>query len=367
MADPVLCPGCKNELPTNAPLGLCPICLLSKGMDDHTLSLAHPGEPGMTTGWTEDVPHRSVLNALRTRLGEVPRVLLRETEEEAGAAGGGEELGGSGPWSVGRYQVQSRIGGGAMGDVFRGRDTDLGREVALKALREEHQEDTKLAQRFVEEAQIGGQLVHPGIVPTYELGTLADGRPFFTMKLVKGRTFYDLLAERASAAADLPRSPRFEQVCQTVAYAHARGVIHRDLKPSNIMIGSFGEVQVMDWGFAKVLPRDGQTDREKPSSGPAPSVISTVRSTSKEHASQAGSAMGTPAYMAPEQANGDLAAIDERADVFALGSILCEILTGKPAYTGPSQWVILVKAQRGETADALERLDTSSMTMNSLN
>ena len=125
----------------------------------------------------------------------------------------------------------------------------------------DHRDNPDLVRRFVEEAQIGGQLQHPGIVPVYELGTFADRRPYFTMKLVKGRTLAELLDGRQDPADDRPRFLAiFEQVCQTVAYAHARGVIHRDLKPANVMVGSFGEVQVMDWGLAKVLPRGGVAD-----------------------------------------------------------------------------------------------------------
>jgi serine/threonine protein kinase len=284
--------------------------------------------------------------------------------------------------AIARYEILGELGRGGMGEVFRGRDIDLGREIAFKVLRKQHREHPRLARRFVEEAQIGGQLVHPGIVPIYELGNLADGRPFFTMKLVEGRTLHDLLAARPTASEeragrgsadpaqtpteglpsphdDLPRLLAiFEQVCQTMAYAHARGVIHRDLKPSNIMVGGFGEVQVMDWGLAKVLPRGGEANREKARSELAASVIRTVRSTSPADASQAGSVLGTPAYMCPEQASGDIEAIDERADVFGLGSILCEILTGQPAYAGPSPDAILRKALRGETADALRRIET---------
>src|SRR3954451_6995672 len=146
-----------------------------------------------------------------------------------------------------------------MGGVLKGRDADLGRGVAIKDLRADLRDKDDLVRRFVEEAEIGGQLQHPGVVPIYELGTFADRRPFFSMKLVKGQTLAQLLDARKDAADDRPRFLSiFEAICQTVAYAHARGVIHRDLKPSNVMVGSFGEVQVMDWGLAKVLPRDGQ-------------------------------------------------------------------------------------------------------------
>ena len=180
------------------------------------------------------------------------------------------------------------------------------------------------------------------------------------MRLVNGQTLAELLAGRDDPAADLPRLLGiFESVCQTMAYAHARGVIHRDLKPSNIMVGSFGEVQVMDWGLAKVWParsrrawavgrpRSRRTSRRSP---PAAAL-------GRRDASRPGSVMGTPAYMAPEQARGEVDSLDERADVFALGSILCEILTGRPAFTGGTRTEIERRAARGEVADAHGRLD----------
>ena len=217
-----------------------------------------------------------------------------------------------------------------------------------------------MIRRFVEEAQISGQLQHPGVVPVYELGTLADDRPYFAMKLVKGRTLAALLAERAGPAEDQPRLLGiFEQVCLTMAYAHARGVVHRDLKPSNIMVGSFGEVQVMDWGLAKVLQQRGASADNDARRIRHETVIQTGWSGTDAELSQAGSVMGTPAYMAPEQASGDIDRLDERADVFALGSILCEILTGRPAFTGRTAGEIHRKAARGDLADALGRIDAS--------
>ena len=213
----------------------------------------------------------------------------------------------------------------------------------------------RLVRRFVEEAQIGGQLQHPGIVPVYELGTFADARPYFTMKLVKGRRWRRCWTTRQDPAEDRPRFLAiFEQVCQTMAYAHARGVIHRDLKPSNVMVGAFGEVQVMDWGLAKVLARGGAADEaasppepehECHPHGPERTRLPTRR--------RPAVVLGTPAYMAPEQASGELDRIDERADVFGLGAILCEILTGKPPYTGRTSEEVLRKAARGDLADAL--------------
>ena len=291
------------------------------------------------------------------RTGSFAAITLAETDpgpEPVLATSGQEVKNGS----AGRYQILGEIARGGMGSVLRGRDPDLGRDLALKVLLDHHRDRSDLVDRFVEEAQICGQLQHPGVVPVYELGTLSDDRPFFTMKLVKGRTLTALMAERASPADDLPRFLSiFEAVCQTVAYAHARGVIHRDLKPSNVMVGAFGEVQVMDWGLAKVLPREG-----KPAPVPAlppanETVVATVRSKGDSDLSQAGSVLGTPAYMAPEQAQGKTESVDRRADVFALGSILCEILTGAPPFSGGSVIEVLKSAQRSDTAAALDRLE----------
>src|SRR5262249_20638050 len=203
-----------------------------------------------------------------------------------------------------RYRMEGEIARGGMGAVLRGRDTELGRPIAVKVLLETHAGRTELVQRFVEEAQIAGQLQHPGIVPVYEMGALPGKRPFFTMKLVKGQTLAKLLQQRADPRQELPRFVGiFEQVCQTLAYAHARGVIHRDLKPANVMVGAFGEVQVMDWGLAKVLPSTG---REAAPAQEATSVIQTgwpnQSDAEQRDETQAGSVLGTPAYMAPEQA-----------------------------------------------------------------
>ncbi|MHC4579155.1 MAG: serine/threonine-protein kinase [Planctomycetota bacterium] len=288
---------------------------------------------------------RSVLALLEEAGRRPPRLKLRSPADETRPAIEARRV-----FALGRYEVQGEIARGGVGVVCRGYDVDLGREVAVKFLHERHLRKLEIVQRFVEEAQIAGQLQHPGIVPIYELGLQARRRPFFTMKLVTGRTFERALAERRDQAEERHGVLSvLERVCQTVAYAHARGVIHRDLKPANVMIGRFGEVQVLDWGFAKILRR-----AEEGSPPRAVTQIATVRS--ETSASRAGTLLGTPAYMPPEQAMGRVDELDERSDVFALGAILCEILTGKPPYV-PESGDVLRQATTCALEDAHERLE----------
>jgi tetratricopeptide (TPR) repeat protein len=264
-----------------------------------------------------------------------------------------------------RYQLLGELARGGMGTILKGRDPDLGRDLAVKVLRADLAGRPAAVQRFVEEAQVGGQLQHPGVVPVYDLGRFADGRPYFAMKLVKGRTLADHLTDRPDPATDRGKFLQiFLQVCQTVAFAHSRGVIHRDLKPSNVMVGSFGEVLVMDWGLAKVLPRGGladetratQASRERGRPERDPTEIRTVRAGSGSDTA-AGSVLGTPGYMPPEQAGGEVDKLDERADVFGLGAILCTVLTGTPPYQADTPEAVRLMAIRGQVADAFARLD----------
>jgi hypothetical protein len=251
-----------------------------------------------------------------------------------------------------RYRFEAFLARGGMGEVWRGRDTMLARDVALKVLREQVFGDGGARARFEEEARYVSRLEHPSIVPVYDLGQLPDGRPFFVMKLIQGQTLAEVLAARATPAEDLSRWVLvFEQVCAAVAFAHARDLIHRDLKPSNVMLGEFGEVQVMDWGIAKALAARPQPTHSPPISVPRSPAVGQASTGSGGPETLAGQAKGTPAFMAPEQARGEASRIGKASDVFGLGGILCVILTGQPPYTRAEQ------AMAGDVGEAFARLD----------
>jgi serine/threonine-protein kinase len=246
------------------------------------------------------------------------------------------------------------LGVGGMGEVYRYGDDALQRDLALKVLRPALAGDAGAQQRFLREARLTGSLQHPGVVPVHHLGRLTDGRPCYTMKLVRGRTLAELLRDEAAGPERLPRLLAVvEKVCQAVAFAHSRGVIHRDLKPGNVMVGEFGEAQVMDWGLAKEMSRGERavTPEERET------TETVARQEEGAGLTRAGRTLGTPAYMPPEQAAGDWDIVDERADVFALGAILCEMLTGRPPYHGANREDLLPRARRGDLAEALDRLE----------
>jgi len=287
-----------------------------------------------------------------------------------------------------RYRVVGEIARGGMGVVLRAYDLSFGRLLAIKVLLPRQTPQAGDERRLLEEARITGQLQHPGIPPAHEVGRLADGRPFFSMKLIQGRTLADLLAERPTPQTDLPRFLKiFDQIAQTLAYAHAQGVIHRDLKPSNIMVGAFGEVQVMDWGLAKRL-RGGETaGGTQPAPSPQAAVAEPITPPSRpdvdtaartphppqettaatlpaapqpdsDRLTQAGQVLGTPAFMSPEQARGAIDSLDERADVFGLGAILCVVLTGAPPYAGQKRSSVFRRAADADLSDAVQRLQS---------
>jgi serine/threonine-protein kinase len=240
-----------------------------------------------------------------------------------------------------RYTLTRLHARGGLGQVWLAHDQEMGRDVALKELKPERANDAALWTRFLDEARITGQLEHPGIVPVYELGQRADSQePFYTMRFVQGPTFREAIAAyhagraRGEAGALELRAllGAFVTVCNAVAYAHSRGVLHRDLKPQNVVLGDYGEVLVLDWGLAKLVGRP-ESDRTAP-----PPIRPAVGS--HEETVQ-GQVLGTPAYMAPEQAAGRQEAIDTRTDVYGLGAILYEILTGKPPFAGADQHQVL--------------------------
>jgi PAS domain S-box-containing protein len=260
------------------------------------------------------------------------------------------------PDTGGRYHAHAEIARGAMGAVFRGRDTLFGRPVAIKLLLDEHLHRAELRWRFAEEVRITAALQHPSVVPVYDSGTCAAGRPFYVMRLVEGESLERLLAARADPGHDRSRYLKvFEKVCEGVAFAHARGVIHRDIKPDNVMVGALGLVQLMDWGVAKVLPHSpvGGPTAEPAADGSAPEKLEDLQT-------RFGRVLGTPAYMSPEQARGHHDRMDERTDVFALGGLLCNILTGAPPYAGADARSAYKQAAKADLADGFARLDASA-------
>ena len=214
--------------------------------------------------------------------------------------------------SLTRYELRGEVARGGMGVVYLARDRELERDVALKVIAAEAA-DLEAAARLRREARIIARLEHPGIVPVHDAGTLPDGRVFYAMKLVSGQRL-DALVQKAPPLRERLRV--LQRICEPVAFAHAHGVIHRDLKPENVMVGPFGEVLVMDWGVAK--------HREEPPPQANGEGTSPPRSGDTAH----GTILGTPAYMAPEQARGEVERVDARADVYALGAILYFMLTG---------------------------------------
>jgi serine/threonine protein kinase/Flp pilus assembly protein TadD len=274
-----------------------------------------------------------------------------------------------------RYALKYEIASGGMGHIFLAEDVAFRREVAVKILRDDLRGNAAVTARFLDEAVITGQLQHPAIPPVHDLGALADGRPFLVMKLIKGHTLSELLADGARASGFAPDAvapatptdpdhPRpavnlmdvFEHVCQAVGYAHERGVIHRDLKPSNVMVGAFGEVQLMDWGLAKVLANpDGPRTASDGAPSDAPETeIHGLRGV--DH-TKAGSVFGTPGFMPPEQAWGHVDQVDRRSDVFGLGALLCVLLTGRPPYHSDDTQVVKLMSVRGDVGEAHDRLD----------
>jgi serine/threonine protein kinase len=222
-------------------------------------------------------------------------------------------------FSATKYTFVKELARGGMGTVYLAQDTELNRQVAIKVLSTpELTED--LRRRMVREAQIIARLEHPGIVPVHDVGVLPDGRIFYAMKFVRGVRLDEYAANTESIK---DRLRKFQSVCDAVAFAHAHGVIHRDLKPQNIMIGSFGEVLVLDWGVAKILRADGAAVSSEADTLILPGPDGATTDVDTTH----GTIIGTRQYMSPEQARGEIGQLDERADIYSLGAVLYFLLT----------------------------------------
>jgi eukaryotic-like serine/threonine-protein kinase len=298
------------------------------------------GASGLECRETVPDPPKNVGNERVLTVIETQYLLTQETLARADR---GEQAPG-GLRSGQRYEERRVIGHGGLGEVVEAFDRDLNRRVALKRPRPGRGQPSYVA-RLVEEAQITAQLDHPNVPPIHSLGIDAEGRPYFSMALIEGRSLADLIAARRSDPAvareyGLSRLLRmFLQVGNAVAFAHDRGVIHRDLKPDNILLGRFGEVRVLDWGLAKLLGRGEEELREG-----GHHAIST---TAERAETQIGTTMGTPGYMSPEQALGrpDL---DQRTDVYSLGAVLYAMLSGRPPIVADNPAELLKRTIEGK-------------------
>ena len=252
--------------------------------------------------------------------------------------------------SENRYELGAWIADGGMGKLYAAVDTVLGRQVAIKVLKQEFWHDSAALLRFLQEARIHSQFHHRGIPPLHDIGRFKDGKPFLAMKHIRARTLTAVLPDYAKDGRELECLPFFVQVCEAVGYAHSKGVIHRDLTPNNVLVSAKGRVHVIDWGLAKVItPQRGDSADGEPQHDTTQMTVPNLSRTAE------GLAIGTPAYMAPEQA---LGAVDGTVQiyVFGLGGILCFLLTGTPPFEGKLT-TVMKSTRKGDLAPAYARLD----------
>ncbi|MFO7735081.1 MAG: serine/threonine-protein kinase, partial [bacterium] len=242
-----------------------------------------------------------------------------------------------------RYEFIKEQGSGGVGRVYVAYDKKIGRKIAFKELLSQRlrTESEETEARFIREAKLTSQLEHPSIVTVHEVDLKDDGTPYYTMRRVKGKTLYTAIYESHEAEKPLRLLPHFRDLCNAVAYAHSRGIIHRDIKPENVMIGEFGETVVLDWGLAKM--KGSSAEKEEDSDMDMNSLrdknpLKTI----------SGKPLGTPAYMSPEQAMGETEKIDEQSDIFSLGAVLYEILSGKQPFEGATTLEIINKVLHSE-------------------
>lgn len=265
-----------------------------------------------------------------------------------------------------RFRVLGEHARGGLGKVSRAFDKELAREVALKEMQERHGGDLDSQRRFVTEAEVTGQLEHPGVVPVYSLGWNENGRPYYAMRFIRGESLQETVdrfhgRSHQEGVAAIPRShagvdyfsvefrkllSRMVDVCQAVEYAHSRGVLHRDLKPSNVMLGPYGETLVVDWGLAKV--RDGSDDV-----GLGQEELA-IRPNAAAAETEMGTVMGTPRFMSPEQASGQMDNLGPTADTYSLGAMLFYLLTGAHSVTGGDSRAVVSQVARGDILSARE-------------
>ena len=257
----------------------------------------------------------------------------------------------------GRYTVEKELALGGMGRILVAHDEHLGRDIAIKELLPEAGDSSKhritpspiwkstpAVTRFLREARVTGQLQHPSIVPVYEIGYRQDGTLYYTMKLIRGRSLSKAISEADSVTERLRLLPHFLDLCQAVSYAHSRGVVHRDIKPANVMVGEFGETVLLDWGLAKV--KDKEDIFERPLERTAQRLWLGKDADAEQTAN--GEVLGTPAYMAPEQARGEVDQIGDQTDVYSLGAVLYTVLTGHAPFQGKRSDEVLVKVIEGK-------------------